>query len=188
MSALSSTMTLEFCKCCQWAHTVWIIHRTFEDNLDEALGKHSRCPYVLSDLSIVFQEYVLLQIVKLHDPAVQSGENNLTIEYVIKFGGWDKNTLSQLEKLEKKLAELKDKIIGARNKIICHNDLETILNVKLLGQFPKNEDIEYFNALQEFVNIIHEKVNGGPYILEDSMVKNDAETFVDFINSSLIKK
>lgn len=182
MSALSKTIIFEFCKLCQWAHTVWYIHRTFENNLDdEVVNKRSRCPYVLHDISIITQEYVLLQIAKLHDPAVQNGKNNLTIEYVIRFGGWDNETLSKLSNLEGELAYLKDKIKPARNKILSHNDLETILNDTVLGNFDKDADKEYFENLQKFANIIHDKVVGGPYILDNSMVKNDARTLVDII-------
>lgn len=182
MSALSHTIILKFCKLCQWAHTAWVIHRTFEDNLDDAVVKtRSRCPHVLSDMSIITQEYVLLQIAKLHDPAVQSGKNNLTIEYVIKFGGWDESTLFKLKELEKKLKGLKEKILDARNKILSHNDLETILNATVLGVFEKDADMEYFENLQEFVNIIYDKMVGGPYILDDRMVKNDARILVDII-------
>lgn len=186
MPALSSTIILGFCKLCSWANTVWVIHRTLGKNLnDKAISGRFRCPYVINDISIITQEYVLLQIAKLHDPAVQNGKNNLTIEYVMRFGGWDENILSTLIELEKKLEDLKSKIFSARNKIICHNDLETILSEKLHGEFSKDQDIEYFKALQEFVNIIHGEVVGGSYILDDSMIKNDAETLSDILKGKI---
>lgn len=161
MSALSGKIIKEFCVLCQWARTVWDIHKTIQDNLYPELLKRLRCPYVLSDFSIITQEYCLLQIVKLHDPALQNGKINLSIDYVIRFGGWDDDTLVELRELEKKLSELKEKIISTRNKVISHNDLETILKGKVHGAFAKDKDIEYFENLQKFVNILHEKVRGG---------------------------
>ncbi|MCC6502407.1 MAG: hypothetical protein IT362_04635 [Deltaproteobacteria bacterium] len=185
MSALGRTITLEFCKLCGWAHNVWVIHRTFEDNLDAEVVKRLKCPYVVSDLSIITLEYCLLQIAKLHDNAVQNGNKNLTISYVLEFGGWDEKTRSELCMLASKLEKLRQKIKPARNKILSHNDLETILNDTLHGKFCKDADIEYFNTLQEFVNVIHDKEFGGPYPLENSMAKNDALILVDVLMGKL---
>jgi len=189
-STLSNVISNEFCKLCIWAYTVWVIHRVLQDNLDPNLPKRSRCPYVIHDLSIITHDYVLLQIAKLHDKAVPRPDNiNLSIDYVICFGGWDGGTKKKLKELENKLLKLKKRILPARNKIISHNDLETILNTTtdgyfskdVDGSFPKDKDIEYFDNLQKFVDIIHDKVIGGPYPLQDNMLRNDTMILADIL-------
>jgi len=102
------------------------------------------------------QQHVLHQIAKLHDPAVQSGNINLSIAYVIEFGGWDTSTLSDLTSLKGKLDSLANALKPARNKMTAHNDLATILAGMPLGAFPLGADVEYFQHLQELVDVVAE--------------------------------
>jgi len=79
---------------------------------------------------------------------------------MVRFGGWKKKTEDKLQQLRKGLDELAAKIRPARNKILSHNDLETILNGATLGKFPKGEDEKYFKTLQEFADTINMTVVG----------------------------
>jgi hypothetical protein len=115
-------------------------------------------------LSIVSQEHLLHEICKLHDPAVQQNQVNLGIDYIVRFGGWDDATKLQLSELQAKLRELADKLRQVRNKVLSHNDLETILEGETLGRFPDGEDIEYFKNLQNFANIVHRAVIGDDFV------------------------
>ena len=56
---------------------------------------------------------------------------------------------------------------SVRNKILSHNDLPTILSGSTLGAFPRGADRSYFEALQQFVNIVHGEVIGGPAPFSD---------------------
>jgi hypothetical protein len=46
-----------------------------------------------------------------------------------------------------------------------------------LGSFKQGDDEQYFVALQEFVNIVHEEVLGGPWPFNE-LVKNDVTAFL----------
>ena len=46
-----------------------------------------------------------------------------------------------------------------------------------LGEFRGGEDDAYFEALQKFVNIVHEQYVGGPFPFDD-LTKNDVEVFM----------
>lgn len=48
----------------------------------------SKHAYFLQNLSIITQEYALLQLAKLHDPPGKCEAANLTIAYFVKFGKW----------------------------------------------------------------------------------------------------
>jgi hypothetical protein len=175
MAAIGIAAIQEFCKLCNWAYEAWATHRVlFNDNTEADNLKASHYGEPLGRLSIITQEYALLQISKLHDPAVQRDRINLSLEYVIKFGGWDKDTVTKLYKLYHDLEALAKKLRGVRNKILSHNDLAAILDASCLGEFEQGADIQYFESLQEFVNVVHEKTIGGIFPFND-LARGDAE-------------
>ena len=171
----------KFCQLCDWAYESWITAYTiFDNNPRIEQLKESPCFEFLLRLNIILQEYALLQLIKLHDPAEQMGGSNLTFEYIFKCGGWDKETVLILKKLFSKLDQLAQQIRPARHKILSHNDLKTILDDVPIGTFPKGKDVEYFRILQEFVNVVHDKTIGGPYLF-NSLAQSDAQGFLEII-------
>jgi len=134
----------------------WHIHKAiFSDNPRKTELEKSVAGDALEHFSILSQESILLQIAKLHDPAIQQGHVTLGVEYMVGFGGWDKDTEEKLQKLKRGLDELAANIRPARHKILSHNDLETILSGATLGEFPDGEDDKYFKTLQKFADIIN---------------------------------
>jgi hypothetical protein len=65
---------------------------------------------------------------KLHDPAVMSGRVNLSLAYILDYGGWDVATAGRLRALRNQLDDLDRQIRPARNRILSHNDLVTLLD------------------------------------------------------------
>ena len=137
----------------------------------------------LNRLSIITQEYSLHQLAKLHDPAVQGKGINLGIDYVIEFGAWDDPTLTVLRRLKTDLETLADLIRPARNKALAHNDLATLLAIKGVGAFPADADVKYFRALQEFVDVVHKGVVGGPYPFAE-FARRDAQELMVTLTSA----
>jgi len=64
---------------------------------------------------------------------------------------------------------------------LSHNDLATIVAGAVLGDFADGDGEKYFKALQEFVNIVHDQVVGGPYPF-NNLVRNDIAFFLRTIN------
>lgn len=181
MSGLSKRVATEFCNLCNWTYQIWINHRILfhDENLASKI-RMSKSSDFFTRLNLISQEYALLQLVKLHDPCIVSGQITLGIEYVLKYGGWDTVTYSSLSTLEKSLTAFAKNLKTVRNKVLAHNDLAAILSGDLLGEFEPDEDLKYFNALQEFVTIIHSKVIGEPYLF-DNLVQNDVAAFIDML-------
>ena len=178
MHALSASVVLEFCKICSWAYEVWLNHRElFDHNPRAAELQKSRAGDELARLSVISQEYALLQIVKLHDRAEMNGKFTLGIDYIVTYGGWSDSIRVNLDGLANELKELASQLRGARNKYLSHNDLATILEGATLGAFAQGADDRYFETLQEFVNTVHEQVIGGPWPFSD-LVKNDVAEFL----------
>src|SRR2546422_7432739 len=181
MSALSRRVVEEFCKLCDWSFQVWLNHRElFDDNPRAVKLQQSMGAEALSRLRTISHEYTLHQIAKLHDPAVVSGEVTLGVEYILKYDGWDQPTLAKLTDLASKLNQFARGLRAVRNKALSHNDLTAILSGTVLGEFEKDEDVKYFEALQEFVDLVHAEVIGGPAPLDD-LVRNDVAALMAII-------
>jgi hypothetical protein len=178
MHALSASVVEEFCNLCNRAHEVWLNHlELFDNNPRLTELENSIAGYELERLYIISQEYSLLQVIKLHDKAVMNGNITLGIDYVLKYGGWSDSVRPRLEALEKELDGFASQLRGVRNKILSHYDLATILAGAPLGMFADGADEKYFEALQEFVNIVHDQAVGGPYPF-CNLVINDIAYFL----------
>ena len=182
MHTLSACVVMDFCTLCDKAHEYWLNHlELFDNNPRNKELMESFAGEELRRLSIISQEYGLLQLVKLHDRAVMHGNVTLGIDYVLKYGGWSDPVRPRLEALAKELGDFAKQLLGARNKILSHNDLATIRTGAPLGMFANGDDEKYFKALQEFVNTVHDEVIGGPRPFND-LVKNDVAAFLATIN------
>ena len=176
---MTKEIALKFCELCNWVYESWTTHRTLFDNNQKKEKNIGKCFDFTSRLSVITQEYTLQQVAKLHDRAIQGKSTNLTIDYVIRFGEWGER-LEDIERISAQLVALWEKIISARHKILSHNDLETILANEPLGGFPKGEDEEYFETLQDLVNVIHERWLGGPYPFND-LAEGDVHEFLHLL-------
>ena len=181
MSALSHRVVEEFCKLCDWSYQVWVNHRAlFDDNPRATELQTSLAADTLLLLGTISHEYTLLQIAKLHDPAVAAGKINLGIEYIVKYGAWNPSLATKLTELSAKLNDFANNLRGVRNRSLAHNDLAAVLSGAILGEFAKDEDVKYFETLQEFVDLVHSEVVGGPYPFDD-LAESDVAAFLSVI-------
>jgi hypothetical protein len=178
-NALTVDEVRAFCAVCSWVHEVWSLHRTFQDELPIHETLRHRHGYFLSRLSMVTQQYVLLQICKLHDPPVQGRRYvNLSVDRVVTCGEWNDDTRAELERLRTNLNRLYEDVKPARGKVLAHNDRDTALADVSLGAFPSGKDETYFGDLQRFVDLVHEKSIGGPYPFHE-FAKADARLVIE---------
>ena len=182
MAVMSREIALKFCEMCNWVYESWTTHKKLFDKNDNADRNIGKCAYFTSRLSIITQEYSLQQVAKLHDPAIQGKSRNLTIDYVVRFGEWNES-IQEVEGIAARLVGLRDSIILARHKILSHNDLETIMANEPLGGFAEDTDEEYFEALQELVNRVHEKWLDGPYPFND-LAGSDVDEFLHLLEEA----
>lgn len=179
MNPISPDVAKQFCELCGWAYECWVTHKRLFDENVKTETTIDRAKYFMERLSKITQEYSLLQICKLHDPATQNGAVNISIEYILQFGDWGPD-VERINGLVRRLATLFDELKSARNKVLVHNDLEAIMGAAVLGKFPEGFDDEYFAALQDFANTVHEKWHGGPYPFND-LAGADVEEFLHIL-------
>jgi hypothetical protein len=176
MNPISPDVARQFCELCNWAYECWVTHKRLFDENVKTETTIARAKYFTARLSVITQEYSLLQICKLHDPAIQKSAVNITIDYIVRFGDWGPDA-DEINRHALRLAALFEKLKSARNKVLAHNDLEAIVGAAVLGEFPEGLDNEYFAALQDLVNIVYEKWLGGPYPFNDQ-AGADVEEFL----------
>ena len=182
MEPISKDIAVKFCEVCNWAYESWVTHKLLFDDNQKTEDNIDKCPYFTQRLSIITQEYSLQQIAKLHDPAIQGNSLNLTVDYIVRFGEWGERR-DAIDEIHGKLRELWNRIKAARNKILAHNDLETLMADTDLGSFPQGLDDEYFEVLQELVNQVHEKWVGGLHFFND-LAKADVQEFLNLLDQA----
>ena len=183
MNSISPDVAKKFCELCQSTYDCWAMHEQLSNKLNQAGNTITTAQFFINRLSKISQEYTLLQICKLHDPAIQKKSLNITIDYIVRFGDWEPDK-EEIEKIVKLLNTLFEKIKPARHKVIAHNDLETLMGEETnLGVFPDGLDDEYFEALQELVSMVQKKwpIGQPPFLsfAESSFAVADADEFVN---------
>ena len=162
------------------------MHKALEVKVPELRKRASvRHGYFFDRLAHLSQEYVLLQIAKLHDPAIQDKRANLSLAYILENGDWDPAVSAHLSALKTTLDRVgSDALRIARTRALCHNDLETALSGRAIGKFPNGADKSYFQALRAFAAEVHERVVGGPYAFNDHFPGNDISSLVEALNAA----
>lgn len=132
-----------------------------DDNRRLSRLKKSHYSTFVGVVGIVLMEYSLLQVAKLHDPAVMGQKITLSLDYVLKYGGWESATSARLQKLKTQLDGLlyvkgKRKMVKeARHEVLAHNDLAAHLSGDLKGAFTAGADKRYFRALHKFLEVAY---------------------------------
>ena len=159
--------TRAFCDLCQWVDECWTMHSNLFERLPEHLQDERNVPLdhfletpygrCLSRLNEISQQYVILQIAKLHDPARQGRNENLSIDFFVKQEFWSDEELPTIEGIGATLGGLYRQIEDLRNKILAHNDRSVFAKGSPLGSFSEGEDEHYFRALGQLCSMIWNK-------------------------------
>lgn len=177
MNPISADTANKFFELCNWAYECWLTHKRLFDDNDRKESTIGLAAHFTARLSIITQEYVLLQICKLHDPAIQGSSINITIDYILRFGQWGSDQ-ERIQAIGSRLNTLFCRLKSARNKILAHNDLEALMSAAALGDFPSDLDNEYFSALRELANEVSCKWLNGPRVFND-LAGADVDEFLD---------
>lgn len=179
---MTQDIALKFCRACEWAYETWVTHKYLFDLNTNTTGILRKAASFSNRLSIITQEYALQQIAKLHDPAVQNNSLNVSIDLVVRFGEWGDRE-AEIKAITTRLSEFWGHVSTARNKLLAHNDLKTILADESLGGFPEGEDDQYFSALQELVNAVSAKWSDSPVYPFNDLAIADVHEFLNMLNT-----
>ena len=168
-----------FCDDCIW---IYAVRQHFRDLYESGEERRNLLAEIsqgfFGDLNVILQEYILLQKAKITDPA-SSGKNkdNLTSNYLASME-WDPDVKAKLDLINVRLMSFRKKIVEARKKYLAHSDLKSHLMQKNLGSFTENEEDDFWEALQEFVNVAHGATFEGPYPINAVLQNGDVQSLI----------
>lgn len=104
-------------------------------------------------------DHLLLQFHIITDPAnFGKSDKNLSVFFFLEWE-WEADVEKKLYELAKKLKEFVtfEKNKNPRHKLLAHWDVATILkSSEPLGAFKDGDEVEFFNNLNEFIQIMHD--------------------------------
>ena len=156
-----------FCNLCQWVYECWTTHSNLLECLPTRLEEERSMPLpdfletpygrCLDRLNVMSHEYIVLQIAKLHDPAIQGRNENLSISFFLNQDFWSEDEELAVREIATELEGLHAQIEDARNKILAHNDRTVFEKDLLLGGFRPGDDERYFRTLGQLCSMIWNK-------------------------------
>ena len=156
-----------FCDLCQWVYECWLTHSHLFEPLPALLEEERNIPVgefletpigrCMGRLNEISQQYSILQIAKLHDPARQGRNENLSIDFFVRQELWSEEEMPVIAGIACELDDLYRKIHDVRNKILTHNDRTAFADDESLGNFPQGDDEMYFDALGRLCTLIWNK-------------------------------
>ena len=175
VSPATSKNAEAFCELCQRIYNYWITHYHLSERLPDRLQQerniteeefaqrpYGQCLQLLTEIS---QPYIILEIAKLHDPARQGSNENLSINFFVNQKDfWSEKEESSINDIVSELDKFYKFIEEARNKILAHNDLSVYENNQPLGGFPQGEDEKYFRALGRLCSMIWNRFDLNPML------------------------
>jgi hypothetical protein len=154
---------------------VWTLRRAlFDSNRRKRTLDRGPHTYFLAHLQTILTEYLILQIAKLHDPAVVSGRVSLTLDYLVEYGGWESRTRASLIRIKRTLDKFGTIMKLPRNKLVAHNDLSVVMQADAVGGFKVGADVNYFRALQRLMKRAYVGATGDPCADFSTFTKGDA--------------
>lgn len=179
MSHHTAVVAKEFFKLCDWLLQTYQMRKyLFDENPNVSAIRTRRHEHFFYRIQETLQESWLHQLAKLHDPAVQGGNTNLSLNYILEFGCWDKEEKLKLTSCLKEMETLYQAVKKARNKLFSHNDLKIITGDPIeYGSFESGDDLVYFSSLKEFCEVVSQSILKSPFIY-DNLVQNDVDAFM----------
>jgi hypothetical protein len=123
--------------------------------------------YFFADLGWMFREYIILQVCKLTDPAVDGrGNENLTVKFLTANADFstDPAAAIELQARAESIEQFRSQLKPARDKIISHSDRKSILDGRPLGGTPPDAWVDFWLDLQVFVKLLWKR-----YLGDDAM-------------------
>jgi AbiU2 len=141
---------------------VWLQTALYESGADmQGLLTRSASRF-FHDLNTILIEYVLLQISKITDPPESQGRENLTISNINRHLQAAGLLTQEITDASTAIMRYRDLIKESRNRVISHQDEETILINLPVGAHSESDVANFFKNLYAYVDAVGNAVGVGP--------------------------
>lgn len=147
-------------------HHILILHHEYcalQEYFDNNPQMYNESGNFFDNMARSMRFHLLLDFAKVIDRAQSFGHDNLSVDYIIENVNWPDEIRSKLVELNKKMKSFRKQIIDARNKVLSHNDVQTFLNNKVHGQFPKQDGEDFLQNLKTFTEIANTTCFDSPF-------------------------
>lgn len=143
---------------------------------------HQIAPIFFGDLNLMLIEHLVLQICKLTDPEGTAARKNLTIDYLVNNGDFSAAPADRDRAviLRDRIHLFRMAILPARNKLISHLDLSSVMAGSPLGAADEKAWSQFWDDLDELLDLLnrHFADPPGPFRLKDVGMISDADSAV----------
>ncbi|MCP4614376.1 MAG: hypothetical protein GY845_37310 [Planctomycetes bacterium] len=129
-----------------------VLTKFFEEN-PYMLGKASG---FFKNMSDSMRLELLLEFAKVTDPAKSLGNDNLSVNHILENIQWPDTVKSKLSDYQQEIQSFRSYIKDARDKILSHIDVQTLLNKTVYAQFPLEEGERFIQNLKAFSTLAYE--------------------------------
>lgn len=162
---------------CVYVRSVYrFAERLFKDaDADEQALMDSTAPLFFEDLCKVFTEFVVLAACRITDPEKAGGNKNFMAEMLVNGFVEVPETFDNMNKLHAQMLDFRKKIVGARNKLGAHADLDAVRKGQPIAAASFEDWNRFWSTLGEFVSLLNETTIGVPFDVDAGGVLGDAE-------------
>jgi hypothetical protein len=148
---------------CIWLRNCYNIYRLLYEG-GERTDAALRASAILffRDLNVILIDYVLLQVCRITDPPQSKGRPNLTVAQIdsrLRAAGQMTDVIARRSD---GLIRYRSIVNDARNKLVSHADLKSILSGPTVGAHTKEEVDRFFEDLQEYCDEVGRAMGAGP--------------------------
>lgn len=169
-----------------WLRICYNMHQQLYDSGLETLEvlKNTANTF-FSDLSHVLSDYVVIQITRLTDHAESRGRQNLTINNLNEALLSEHLMTTEIDALAQRLNSYGNLLRDGRHKIIAHADLHSIMNHQVFGAHDKQDQLQFFDDLQDYFDQVGTAVGFGPADFRTMAGEGDVLDLISVLSKSL---
>ncbi|MFN3314668.1 MAG: hypothetical protein ACK46Q_14550 [Hyphomonas sp.] len=119
-------------------------------------------PAFFVDLSNILNDYLVILITKITDRAESLGAQNLTTIQINQCLESESLMTAEIQAASNALSDYGNILRAARNKLIAHADLNSVMNDVRLGAHRPEEMYQFFEDLQLYFDLVGIAVGSGP--------------------------
>ena len=154
---------LTFRDQCVWLQTCYNTYRALYESGADTQGLLTRsASRFFHDLNTILIEYVLLQISKITDPPESQGRENLTVSNINRQLQAAGLLTQEITDASTAIMRYRELIKESRNRVISHQDKETILINLPVGAHSESDVANFFKNLYAYVDAVGNAVGVGP--------------------------
>lgn len=150
---------------CDHVFQLKLTHHIYRELYEDEHAKYlmeKTAHHFFFDIGNMVIDYLLLEIVKLSDPAQSFGgrRENFSIANLLETVAWPEDFLAVINPMLAKVNKFREYIQDARNRLLAHYDKETVLAKLPVGGFPPGADEEVVATLEAMANAFHKASHG----------------------------